>query len=745
MAVMNRFIATRLLLPVLGLLILAGIGVWLGGGMVRLDSSADTLLASDPRNYETFEKVNELIPDTTMVLVALEMENLFSEQGAAVVAEASRRILDVHGAVEVKSLTHSGRPVRRGFALDIEPFIPLRATPEQWERIEAFTTQFPLSRNVMVSEDGRYAIFVGVFERDLPDHAAREAFRGEFMRAMQPLKKQVEAVHVLSFPFIEAEGANALRQDLNRYLLFAAVLIGAVLFLTFRSVPAVLYVLAVEAAGVLILLGVFAAWNRPVDIYTGILFPLVGGLQLTFVTHYLAALQRSGAHHPPRRAAAEAFAEVFRPSAVAALTTIAGLLTLAFADLPTVTWFGRLGAAAVAGVFLFTFLVPALYARGTGSAAVEPAATPPDWASLPVRMRRPILLGALAVSILLALGVGRIRTDIRAVEFIEPGHPVRETLELLNHELGGTNIFQVEVDTGRPFGLQTRPVLEYLEDLRAYAYTLEGLTDAYAYSQLYIALNQIWEGDVKPTGTLPKDPAKMMMFSTLLNQSPLLFKESFVDERARSALLILRSRDMPGAEYLAMLEDFLAYAEANKPEGVTLSPVKGLHTILEGDRAIVRNQSRTLGLSLGIIALLLALLWRSARLAACVLLANLPAMLTIFGVMGYSGFPLNSITVMVAAVILGIAVDDGIHLVSAYRRLRSEGMENRRAVSGALRMKLKPMACTSSILAVFLGLLVLTSFPPVAHFGVLSSFGIAAAFLGAVLALPALLAIGRRE
>lgn len=735
---LNRFLASRFLLPLLILFAAGGAWTWMNRKTPHVDSSADRLLASDPRNLETFEKINALIPDTELVLVALEIEELFSNQGARIIAQASKQLYSVAGCREVKSLTHSGRPVRAGFLLEIEPFIPLRASEADWQRLETFATRFPMSRNVLVSADARYAILIGVFERSLPDHAAREAFRDEFMRALEPLQSETDAVHVLSFPFIEAEAVNSLKEDLILYLLVSGGLIFLVLMVTFRSLPAVLSVLLLEGIGVGVLLGVFEVWGHPIDMYTGILFPLIGGLQLTFIVHYLAALQRESRLVPPALAARMAFREVFPPSSLAALTTVVGLLTLAFSGLPTLTAFGRIGAVGVTVVFLVTFMLPALYAIGNKAAAKEQFEAPTS-TIFQIPYRTHLLLIALACSIGMATGIPGIRTDIRAVEFIEPGHPIRESLELLDRELGGTTIFQLEVDTGRDYGLQTLPVLHYLEDLRAYAYSLEGITDAYAYSQLYLALNQIWDGDPDPDGSLPQTKSKLTLFSKLLNTTPLLFKESFVDEKARTSLVILRSRDMPGVEYLELLETFIAHAEATAPTGVTLQPVKGLHTILEGDRQIVRNQSRTLGWSAAIIGLLLAVLWRSLRHAALVLVANVPALLCIFGMMGYSGFPLNSITVMVAAILMGIAVDDGIHLVSAFRSRCRQGQAPPQAAGGALRDKLKPMACTSSILAVFLGMLFFTSFPPVAHFGLLSAMGIATAFLGAVLLLPALL------
>ena len=736
---MNRYLWIRFVVPLLLAVVALGGLAWWSGQRVEVDSSARTLLQSDPRNRETFEKIASLLPDTTFVMVAMEMENLFSDEGRDLVARASRAVLSVGGAVEVKSLTHSGRPVRKGFQLEIEPFFPRSATPEQWERIRAFTTDFPLSRNVMVSADGRYAVLVGLFERDVSDHAARESFRKEFHAAMKPFREETDAVHILSFPFIEAAGYNAVSRDLSRYAVFASVLVVAVLAVTFRSLPGVLLVLLLEALGGMILLGLFRMWGRPVDLYTGILFPLVGGLQLTFITHYLSALLEAGRTRTPSESAITAFREVIGPSLTAALTTIAGLSTLAFADLPTVNDFGRIGAVAIAAVFVATFILPACWGGFRVGASAGTPMAPTRHSRFPVRARLPILAGFAVFVCLLSPGIPRTRTDIRAMEFIEPGHPVRETLEVLNQDLGGTNIFQLRVDTGRPRGLQELPVLRYLEDLRAFAMELDGVSDAYAYSQLYVALDQIWEGDTQSSGELPTSAFKLNLYSNLLLNSPLLFKESFVDPEARAALMILRSRDMPGEEYLQRLETFVDHAEAEKPEGVDIEPLQGLHTILEGDRRIVANQSRTLGISLLVIAGLLTVLWRSPGQTGAVLLANLPALATIFGVMGYSGFPLNSITVMVAAVILGIAVDDGIHLVSAFRQLRRKGEPADEAAAVALRMKFRPMACTSSILAVFLGLLVLTSFPPVAHFGILSALGLATAFLGAILLLPALL------
>ena len=104
--------------------------------------------------------------------------------------------------------------------------------------------------------------------------------------------------------------------------------------------------------------------------------------------------------------------------------------------------------------------------------------------------------------------------------------------------------------------------------------------------------------------------------------------------------------------------------------------------------------------------------------------------------MGFAGLPLNSITVMVAALMLGIAVDDSIHFLSHYRALAAR---TDRPAHATLRGKLAPMACTTAVLVSLLGLFVLSRFPPVADFGALMGVALVCALASAVLVLPSLI------
>jgi predicted RND superfamily exporter protein len=759
------------------LLLALGLGAlaWPFARQAQVDSSADAILATDTRNRETYEKIGSLLPDTTFAVVAARHPALFSNAGAALVAELSESLAALPDAMEVKSLTHSARPVRKGFGLDFRIFMPLRATEREWAAIREFCTRFVMSRNILVSADGEYALFLVMVNRHLETEDDKRAFRDQLAAAVAPFRARTTDLRLLSFPLIELETREHLTADLGRYGWALAAAVPVILFATLRSVWLLLTLLLNVGLGLLGLTLLIALNGEAVNLYLGILYPLTAGVQLTFLVHVLTATQdaqREG--RPGADAVAQAVRETLRPAGTAALTTLAGLGSLGVCDIPVVRAFGAVGAQAVALVFLLAYAGPAailtfsrrrpsapapglrprpaggglrgelaaIWGEPTGPSAPAPP-RPADTAyagfAAALARRAPwILLAALALSLAFLPGWPRLRTDIRAIEFLHPDSGSRQTIELLDRRLGGINIFQLEVDTGRPGGIQDLATLAYLEKIRNYGRTLPGVSDAYAYSQVFTVLQQVWSGRTDGRDELPS-PALMMVLRPLLAGQEMMFKDAFVGPREQSCLLILRTPDLPAREYLALLEDFLTYAEQHKPAGFSLTPAQGLHTILEQDRRIVRSQVESVAAGAALVFLVLALLWRAPVPAALVLLINAPALVVLAGCMGYFGLPLNSVTVMIDAVVLGITTDEGIHFISYYRTRRAAGDAVEEALRATLAHKLRPMLCTTALLGCGLGLFLLSSFPPVADFGLLSLVALGLCVLSAATVLPALL------
>lgn len=731
---------------------------------IAFDASMDVFLAADERTRGSIDKLESLMSDQKVVMVVLSLPDLFSDAGARLVHEAGRALEGLDGVSRVLDLTRAKRPVRsETFTFDVrklitfEPFLPLESlSAEEWQQRAELVTSYPWSRDLLVSADGRHTMLVAEIARPLADHAERVALRDDVRATLAPFRDRVDSIHVGSFPFIEAEVQEGIQADVRRFLTVLPLLLLVILLVTFRSVTILVCVLLFEALGMGLLPVLFEWDGSPINLYTALLFPLVAGLQLTFLTHLFSTLQfhlRRG--HDLAHALPAALSHVTRPSAIALVTTVLGLLSLLTCDVGLVRDVGRLGAIAVVMVFGVTFAPTWALAAVLRARHAPDALQPPRddgsrrWA---VRLaplvdvlvgRRRLVLGLWAVAVLAALPAwSLVRTDLRAIEFLEPESEARASLEFVDTHIGGMNVYELVLDTGRPGGIDELPTLRFLEQVREHAEGLPGVTNVYTYSQIFTLVNGIIQGDGAELA-LPESQTAIDLIGGVMSTQDFLFQESIADPTGRQTTLFVRTRDMPAEVYLRVLESLMELAEDELPEGMRLDAKAGIHTVLDSDRRIVSSQVRSLALAVLAVWLTLAVLWRDPRLALLAVLANLPALAAVLALLGYAALPLNSVTVMVAAIVLGIAVDDSIHLLSFWREERGRHDDPRDAVREVLAHKLKPMACTTAVLLAGLGLFLGASFPPVADFGLASVTALAVALLSVLLLLPALLTDGR--
>jgi len=728
---------------------------------LQVDSSVAVLLAGDARTAAAYERLTRYVGDDLLVGLIVEHDELFSDEGAALLYDIGDALEAIPAITDVKSLSHSRRPVRKGLSFDPRQmfgsvtFVPREPTsPERWSELRRIALTYPLARDVFVSADGESAVIMCQIQRQVGSVDEVLAAIEEVVRRFE---HRARDVHLLGFPFVEAEVASQVAQDTKLFVMAAAALTLLVLLIAFRSPWVLATMLLLEAVGTGLVF-VLLEWNgATLNLYTGILVPLIAGVQLTVLTHFFAAVQqeaRTGA--PSAVVLRSAVDRVLGPSAIAAVTTAVGLLSLLACDVGLVRQFGSIGAQAVVLVSLVS-LGPAWVASRWGgrselAGGVEhgkPAAAPGvvRWCGWLARHRAAIGIGVLALVILAVPGVLALRTDVRAVEYLAEDSSSRRALTHVDQRLGGMNFFGLAVDTGRPGGIYQREALEFLEELRAFGEAQPVVTHVYAFSQIFALLNQVWEQDLPGSLQLPSSDARLALFATALSSFRLPLQSVLQDKEARVARVVVRSRDVGAAEYLALIDRFHLFAEETAPEGMSLSLEAGVHSLLAADRRMVESLVTSLSSCLAVVALALVVLLRSVRLGAAVLAVNLLPLVTILAVMGLAGVPLNSVTVMVSAVALGVAVDDAIHVVAALaaerRRLAAvpggSGAMAGGAMAAVLSAKLRPVAATSAILTGGFLLFLLSSFPPVASFGLLAALGLAVAFPTVLVVLPILL------
>lgn len=749
---MRRSLVSLLLIALVGSLALVG---WRAFERLEFDASIEVLLAGDRRSSASFGQVRNVVGEHALLIVLMEVDDAFTPATQRLLTDVGDELDALDGVREVVSLVHSIRPARLpGFVLDPRDALenrrvvprPGEGDPD-WEALREFAAWWPGSRDLLVSTDSRVVSVLVVVDRPLPDQAARLALREDVRSVVDKHAQRAKTIQLFGFPLMEAEILETVQGDLSAIVGMVLGLVLLILLISFRSPPIILSVLVMQALGLGVLALVLELDSGKLNLYSAILFPLVSGLQLTFLTHLLASLQRqrqAGAGVGP--AADAAVRAVFGPSLIAAATSVLGLLSLEVCDVAVVRAFGELGAIAVTANFVLVFGLAWLVGRLPGAPAVIGDAAVRGreerwgrWLARRLAERRGVVLGAGALLIVILIpGALSLRADVRAAEYLDPASESRAALATLDESLGGLNTFILEVDCGQPGGAYRRDALAFMGELADHTREFPGVTSVYTWTELLSAVNRIFEYDDPAADQLPESDMLLAVFGAAVRGTDFPLTDLLLDDEARVARFIVRTRDMPGNQYIAMLDDVLAYAAEHRPEGVQLIAREGVHSLIEADRRLVESQLWSLATGGALVMAALMLLWRSVRMALLALVVNLPAMLSILALFGWADLPLNSVTIMVSAVVLGVAVDDSIHLLAYHsRELRRSG-DPRLAIERTLQRKLRPMMTTSAILVSGLGLLAVSRFPPVANFGLAAGVSLSVALGGVMLLLPAL-------
>lgn len=725
-----------------------------------LNSQVEVLLAGDQRNFESYQKIKEVISTSIPIFVSLKVDNIYSSEGLQAIHRVSEAFDDMEGFLDAKSLTHSYKPVRKGFSFDMVPLASTNAVDaETLENLRNYCRDNPLIRNVITSPDDQHNLIWLTFNRDFGKTAADrpvliKKFSDELHARMAPFKDEGFDYKLIGIPTVENEVYQTLISDTKRFALITSVVLVVLFLWSFRSILAAGLVALNLGMATFLIPGVYVLLNFDLTVFTVILLPLLGVIHLTLLTHiflsYFHAM-RSGSAQPVE----SSFEKIWKSSAFAALTTTVSFASLMISSVSQVALFGLLGAVGMVLIFLISFgpglsLLKIIDSRGLFNNQTQRSTLSDNqqvwiskWVQGVTQNAKWITGISLLIVIFAGFGLSKVRTDIRLEEFLGHESDTRQMMMEMNDVYGGMNILQLYADSGRNHGIISVENLNYLQDLAHKAKSLEGVTGVYSFSQIVAMMNQVWENEKPGSLAIPKSSFTVNMFISALKAQNYPFLTTLADEDMRTATLVVRTQNMPSKQYLELVDKLLALSKESAPEGMEISAKAAVKSLIQADRKILRSQTDTAGFTLLIVFVLLIFLWRSVASGAISMVANVLPVALVLSLTGWFNIPLNSITIMVGAIAFGIAVDDSVHFLTFYREFLKKNPDQSKidALVSTFEIKGRPIFFTSiKLVSVFL-LLSISSFPPIQHFGLLGAAAFATALASVFLLLPALLTV----
>ena len=534
------------------------------------------------------------------------------------------------------------------------------------------------------------------------------------------------------------------------------LLVGGTLLVLFRSFSA--------AAAALVTVGVAVLWAMGLHGWLGwaqnslsqALPPLllVIGVcdAIHLVSHYAdEARPDRTTTRDDRRALLVAMAgDVGPPCVMTSLTTAAGFASFATSDLESFVRFGLVAAFGVMAALVLTFTLLPLLLVWLAPEKLRTRAVSERWdralahlVDTAVARSGAILVVSVLVLGFFGWGALRLRVDASFEELYGENSRVVRWAHFVSDHLARPDRLELDIalpPSAEPEDPATLDVLNTLGQKLAAVHGLgpvHSLSDPLASLRLAMPDAPDIPGLGPPGGALEQNRELFRQASGGGDPSQPDALAPWLDRSDRRVRISVESDKSPQDEMRRVMDWVNGDLAAGLPAGWSLivtGPYAVVHDMVE---AIRDTQLRSFGGAALTVFLMVSIFLRSFRWGLLVLVPTVLPVVVTLGTMGWLGRPLDVGSSMVAAVVLGIAVDDAIHILDRFRRQRRAGASHVLAVHDGVRRVGRAVATTSFALALGFGALALSPWQSIASFGLLSAVAILGALVADLLVLPA--------
>lgn len=589
-------------------------------------------------------------------------------------------------------------------------------------------------------------------------------------------------IYMGGVPMIADDLITFVQSDLETFglviLLFIILSLGY-LFRKIRYIGIPLLSCAVTAISIVGLLGLL---DWPVTVissnFISLLLIITISLNVHLVVRY-RELEEAGECDTHIERVRRTLQNMIKPCAYTSLTTIVAFGSLISSDIPPIINFGLMMVMGVGFAFILTFLVfPAcmsLLQDNLSSSGRRFVDMTPVLASITSRFGKSIMVIAFLLGMFTVTGMFRLEVENSFIDYFDESTEIYQGMVEIDQNMGGTtpldvivNLYPPEEGNAPASATQseqddTAGEEEFIEDDFFFEEDFaEEDGDAYWFTEDKMALildihNYLdalpESGKVLSLGTILQvvyqlndgEPLDNLELAVLYNLIPEDYKETLItpfvsieNDQLRFSIRVLETD--PSLVRNELLQKIRAGLEQEFALGADQVRLTGMFVLYNNMlQSLFDSQILTLSLVLAVIFVMFIILFRSLNLAILGIIPNILAASSVLGLMGWLDIPLDMMTITIAAISVGIGVDNTIHYIHRFKTYFPEHqnyLETMRYCHGSIG---QAMYYTSFTIIVGFSILVVSNFIPTIYFGLLTSLAMFLALVGALTLLPQLL------
>ena len=783
----NSFYKNFLLLNPIKVLFIVGLIVLIfavGATKLEIDASSNTILLEDDADLIFAKKVTEQFKTPNILVIAfspndylLSKKTLTTIKDMSLKLESLDKIASITSILNVPLLQSSNKAIK-----ELISNIPTLSNSNlDMSKVKKEFLNSPIYKNNLVSLDFKTtAIILNLEPENTLSKKERDTLREENHIFIQDIRNILKEYKHSGKLFLG--GVNMISDDLisfvkNDLFVFGSallVLLIIVLWITFRELRWVVLPIIISASSIVTTSGLLGFFGWEVTVISSNFISLQLIITLAIVLHLIVRyreLVHSSPNSTQQNLVLETMMSKLSPSFFAILTTIVGFASLMFSNILPIINLGWMMSSGIAISLVLSFIIfPASLVMLPKSKQdiknknrFSPTKIMSNWVEHNGKI---ILFISLLITLFSLSGSTKLIVENSFINYFRPSTEIYKGMQVIDEQLGGTTPLDVIVKFKNTKTIEINNDNNDDDEFSDFDDEFEEEQNANQYwftsqkMQLILKIHNYLEnkteiGNVQSLATILKlgkslnDGKELDNFALALlyNKLPEEFKKTIIDpylniekNEVRFATRIIDSNPKLRRDEL-IKEINRDLKKMINPQTASFRQSNLMILYNNMLQSLFQSQIITLGFVLVLLFIMFLLIFRSFKVALIAIITNAISISVIFGFMGWFNIPLDLMTITIAAISLGIGVDDTIHYIHRfYEELKEDG-DFIKAMHRSHNSVGYAMYYTSFAIMLGFSILVLSNFTPTIYFGFLTMIAMIMALLGSLLLLPRLLLI----
>jgi len=574
-----------------------------------------------------------------------------------------------------------------------------------------------------------------------------------------------------------------IKTDLKIFGIGVFLLLILMLGLIFRRIRWIILPMLCCFLAVTAMMGILGIFGWEVTVISSNFISLQLIITLALVIHLMVRYRELHRMHPDADQyflVSETVRTKFTPSLYAVLTTVAGFSSLLFCDILPVINFGWMMSAGIIVSLTLTFTI---FPAGVLLMKKEPPAvnktSPQSDSGLEKESKgfsftgavakfteaygRLIMVVAMLLLVFSVAGIARLEVENSFIDYFKKSTEIYQGMEIIDRKLGGTTPLDIiiEFEDAAVENPDEETADEDDDFLDAFGEEEED-TDKYWFTDQKMAVaEQVHDyltgleatGKVLSLGTVLKIARRLnegktldsyelsILYTKLPNDLKKVILDPYVSIENNEIRFFIRIIDslehLRRDALLKQIKHDLVHKLGLKPDKVHLAGTMVLYNNML--QSLFRSQILTLGFVALALLIMFLILFRSVKLALIALFPNLLSSGFVLGVMGWLNIPLDMMTITIAAISIGIAVDNTIHYIDRFKREIETDHDYYKTLHRCHNSIAHAMTYSAMTVIIGFSILVFSNFYPTIYFGLFTGLAMFIALAASLTLLPELI------